>query len=938
MSEELVDKHQILLKGGEYKDKNVSEDWLNFLTDPANLQPGLPNLTVNCFGSYKGWNGGYYISVSFDETKASLRSIEIRVGISRKYGLEAFQETDPQIIAANSNPSYLATNPHHLKQWIFNLFLNSELEHLDINFLIPELPDLFDQLPRLKTIVLKKTKLVRLPPSFFRLANVIRIDLSDTEIAEVPHELGNIQSLESLIFTQPCPPSTLGRLHKLTTLTCRCPRFNIPEDITGLTALKYLTLTDVATAPDNLLNFPSLEFLFFHAIENPTVKFSSVNVPALKEVNTNQPAVFTRAIAQCKNLEYLITGGKALTKPEAKQLTDSLSQLDKLSHVALPGLGIVDMNFCLSMANLKWIDLSDNAIKHVPAGMGTLHKLLFLDLSNNAITHVPTELNTLYQAGQLNLKGNPLVSFPDLDIRNEAKQKIIQQGGTHKLGPASDVTLVEWLTFLTNPANLQPGLPDLTINSSLIVSFDSWKPSLRSLKLELRDNELSNTNLFHYPDSYNKNTAVADAESGILHLREWVINLFQNTELEELRLPFQHAELPDLFNALANLKSIDLSRSKLSKLPPSFCQLHALEVLKLTGTPLTELPDKVSELSKLVRVDLSRTLLTEIPTGFFSLTYLKELQLEGTSIVELPDHFNAFTRLKTLSLNTSNLKKFPLSLFQLSALENLRLDGTSLTELPDRFDTLTNLKNVSINITTLTQLPPSFFLLTILEDLNLDGTSIAEFPDRFDTLTNLKDASLRIPALKQLPLSFFQLKALENLNLEETSLTGLPDRFDLLINLKKISFNRSKVAQLPPSFFLIPALEWLDLKDSSITELPADLGKLSTLKYLAFSQPCDATAWPGLTELTELYCDCPDFFVPMEFSRLVKLKKLCLKSVYFAAYESMNLPELEILEIKINRTGRPLKLQGDLPKLKRINTNYHEAFGRGLLRPGITFI
>lgn len=934
-----VDKHQILLSGGSHKDKDISESWLNFLTDPANLQPGLPNLTVICYGYMKdGWDGGYRVSVEFDETKASLRSVKIKVGIFRKYSVQAFQETDPQIIAANSNPSDLATNPHHLKKWIFNLFLNSELEHMDINFLNIELPDLFDQLPKLKTIVLKKTKLIRLPPSFFRLPNVISLDLSESEIAEVPHELGNIQSLESLIFTQQCAPSTLGRLHKLTALTCRCPGFNIPEDITGSTALKYLALTDVATAPDNLLNFPNLEFLLFHTIENPAVNFSGANVRALKEVNANHPAVFASVISQCENLEYFITGGKALTRPEAKQLTDSLSQLDKLSHVALPGLGIVDMNFCLTMHNLKWIDLSDNAIKHVPAGLGTLNKLLFLDLSNNAITHVPTDLKNHYLSGHLNLKNNPLVSLPDSEIRNEAKQKIIQKGGIHKLVSGADESLVEWLTFLTNPANLQPGLPDLTINSSLIVSFDSWKPSLLSLKLELTDYELSNTNLFHYPDFYNKNTAVADTESGILYLREWVINLFQNTELEELQLPFQHPELPDLFNALANLKSIDLSLSTFSKLPTSFCQLNRLETLKLNDTPITELPAQVGELSKLVRIDLSRTALTEIPTGFFSLTYLKELHLEGTSIVELPDRFNTLTRLKTLSLNTSKLKQFPISLFQLPALENLILDGTTLTEIPDHFNTLTNLKNASINITTLTQLPPSFFQLSALENLNLDGTSISQFIDPFNTLTNLKKISLRTPELKQLPLSFIQLQALEDLNLEGTSLTELPDRFDSLINLKKISLTNSKLTHLPFSFFSMPALEWLDLKGSSITELPADLGKLSKLKYLAFSQPCEAAAWNGLSELTELYCDCPDFFVPMEFSKLVKLKKLYLKSVYFAAYESMNLPELEILEIKINRSGRPIKLQGDLPKLKQINTNYVEAFGRGLLRTGITFI
>ncbi len=928
MSKEPVDKHQILLKGGSIEDRDVSQSWLTFLTDPANLKPGLPNLSVACSG-YFGWDKGYYVSVAFDETKASLRSIRLKVGTYNNC-LQVFQEIDPQIIAANSNPTYLATNPHHLKKWIFNLFLNTELEYLEINFLNTELPDLFDALPKLKTVDLSGSKLRGLPPSFYHLPELVSLDISESEIIEVAQEIGQLQSLQSLTIGQPCAPSALGKLQKLTSFISRCPSFTIPADITGLSALRSLTLSDVALAPDDLLNFPNLEYLYFHATEKVTFNFNEVNVPDLKELNTNHPAAFTRAIAHFEKLEYFITGNKTLTEPEVNDLTNSISKLNTLSYVALPGLGIRNMEFCLSMPNLKWVDLSNNTISKVPLGFSTLHHLMYLDLSNNAIAYTSTELNTLYQSGLLNLKDNPLDGFPDLDIRNEAKQRIIQQGGTHKLTHDSDVTFVEWLTFLTNPENLQPGLPDIIIKhytSVINVSFDNWKPSLRSLKLELTDYDLNNTNLFQQLKSPNPPL-----------IRQWVTNLFLNIELEELQIPFQNAELPDQFDSLTNLKRVDFSRSRLVQLPKSFCQLNALETLNLNDSLLTDLPDGISQLTNLTSLDLSRTLLSKIPAELFSLRYLKTLRLEGTSIAELPDRFETLTRLKTLSLNTSKLKQFPLSLFQLSALENLRLDGTSLIELPDRFDTSTNLKNVSINILTLTQIPPSFFLLPALENLNLDGTSITEFLDRFDTLTNLKSTSLRISTLKQLPLSFFQLQSLEDLSLEGTAITELPNQIELLINLKKLSLNGSKITQFPSNFFSLPSLEWLDLKDSSITELPADLGKLSTLKYLAFSQPCDSSAWNGLTELTELYCDCPDFCVPTEFSKLVRLKKLCLKSVSFAAYESMNLPELEILEIKINRSGRPLKLQGELPKLKQINTNYHEAFGRGLISAGITFI
>lgn len=925
MAKEPVDKHQILLKGGSIEDQDVSQSWLTFLTDPANLKPGLPNLSVACRGYY-GWDKGYNVSVSFDETKASLRSIRLKVGTYENC-LQVFQEIDPQIIAANSNSSYLATNPHHLKKWIFNLFLNTELEHLEINFFNTELPDLFDALPKLKTVHLSGSKLRGLPPSFFRLPELVSLDISGSEIIEVAQGIGQLQSLQNLTISQPCVPSALGKLQKLTSFISRCPEFTIPADIIQLSNLRFLTLTDVVSAPGDLLNLPNLEYLYFHATKNVVFNFTKINAPALKELNTNHPAAFARAIAHFENLEYFITGNKTLTVPEVNDLTNSISKLNTLSYVALPGLGIRDIEFCLSLPNLKWVDLSNNTISKVPLGFSSLHQLMFLDLSNNSIAHTSTELNTLYQSGLLNLKDNPLDGFPDLNIRNEAKQRIIQRGGTHALMRDSDVTFVEWLTFLTNPENLQPGLPDIIIRhytSVINVSFDNWKPSLRSLKLELTRYELNNTNLFQQLKSLNPPL-----------IRQWVTNLFLNTELEELQIPFQNAELPDQFNSLTNLKRVDFSHSKLIQLPKSFCQLNTLETLYLNDSLLTDLPDEINLLTNLTNIDLRRTLLTKIPAGLFSLKYLKNLYLEGTTVTEFPDRFEGLTRLKTLSLNTSKLTQLPLSLFQLSALENLSLDGTSLTQLPDRFDSLANLKSVSINISTLTQLPPSFFQLSALENLNLDGTSISQFPDHFNTLMNLKNVSLRIAPLNQLPLSFFQLSAVEELNLEGTAIAELPDRFDSLISLKKISLNKLKLTLLPSSFFLLPTLEWLDLTNSSLPEIQAELGKLHTLRYLAFSQPCNPAAWAGLTELTELYCDCPDFCVPTEFSKLVRLKTLSLKSVSFAAYESMNLPELEILEFKIDRSSyRPFNLEANLPKLKELRTNYIETFYQSL-RTGV---
>lgn len=936
MSKEPSDKYQILLRGGAYQESNDTlENWLDFLTNPDNLQPGLPILTLDCFSRNHGW-GAYYAQVSFDETKASLKSLVVKLQCSFKDGIKIYQETDPKAIEAKSAPSiYLSANPHHLRDWIFNLFLNSELEHLDVSFLNEELPDLFDHLPKLKTVYLKNSKLLRLPPSFFRLSELENLDLTACSITEVPSELGKVQSLQNLTFSQPCASSVLRKLRGLTSLTCLCPGYNIPADITQLTKLKYLNFSDVASAPDNFLDFPKLNYLYFHVTDNTApFKFNEVNVPALKELNTNYPAAFVTSISRFQHLEHFFAGGKPLTKPESISLTTSLQQLNTLTHIALSGLGITGIEFCLSLLNLKWLDLSNNAIVQLPTGLSKLRDLRFIDLSKNGIVHLPADLNNLYQSGFLHLEDNPIVSFPDLNLRNKAKQKIIREGGVYALTVEKDETLLEWLTFLTNPQHLQPGLPELTIlldgypsGSSINVSFDKNKTSLRSLKLKLSDFITEKTNLFQNTDPQAEDTLSAESESSNpQRLREWIFNLFLHTGLEELQVPFRNTELPDRFATLTQLRCIDFSRSKLTRLPPSICQLHALEILRLNDTPLSELPQHFNQLKNLVSINLSRTSLTQLPAGFFPQQYLESLYLEGTSIVELPDHMDTLTRLKSLTLHTSKLAQLPPGFFQLQSLENLFLEGTSITELPDRFGTLNKLKNVSLNIAELTQLPPSFFQLHVLENLNLEGTSITELPDLFDTLTNLKSISLSNSTIKQLPPSFFQLQTLENLYLQSTSMTELPNHFATLTRLKKISLSGTGITRLPDSFFQLPALEWLDLMDSSLSEIPPDLGKLRTLRYLSCSQPCAPAAWTGLSELTELHCYCPDFHVPAEFSQLIKLKKLNLSSVSSATYESMNLPELEMLRFKRSKSYSPFRLEGNLPSLNELTTDYIETF------------
>lgn len=934
MSKEPADKCQILLKGGEYNEPNDTiENWLDFLTDPANLQPGLPALTVNCLSHHGTFVCSIY--VKFSETKPSLKLLRLHLDYYDELLLPIFQETDPEQKAIKlTDITYAANNPHCLRDWIFGLFKQTELEDINVKFLNSELPDLFDQLPNLRCLTLYQSKIRRLPPSFYQLPALGYLNILDSLISEVPAELGQMQSLRNLEFSQPCSPKVLGSLRKLTTLNCKSHRFDVPLEITQLTDLKNLKLSSVNSAPDNFLAFPKLEYLYFHVTGNRTAfNFTQANIPRLKKLNTNHPAAFAPSIASFISLEYFTTGdgfdkphGLLLLKSELDTLTNSLKQLSTLRRINLEDLGLADIEFCLSHPNLEYIYLSGNNIADLPAGLEKLPKLKRLDLSRNKIAHVPAELFNLFNNGVLDLKDNPFPGFPD-SIKDEEKINILRHGGTHTIAHEKGETIFDWISFITDPINLQPGLPDLTViteyvyfeDSTLMVTFDQNKASLRSLKFELNGIDEDNTDIFFDPNR--------TGSTNQSHLNKWIFNLFRHTELKELRITFLSTELPDLLGSLKKLKRIDFSRSKLIKLPQELFQLNDLEHLSIADTPITELPDFFDPLSKLRHIDLSGTKLTQLPASFVQLQNLEALYLNGTSITDLSNRLNALSNLKIISLYKSKLKELPPGFFLLP-LEWLDLRYSSLLEIPVELGQAKTLRYLALSqsclpsvwedLTELTELhcdyhafhvPEEFFALINLKKLHLNSVSSAT--NRPLTLPCLERLEFRV-AKNSSPLSlhgnFPNLKLLET-NCFQTFVSCLAGAK----NLEKIvAFGKLEIAHhqlLKESFKYLSKLTHLELRGMGISNMEF-CTSASNLEYLDLSK----------NEIAD---------IPKSLSNLQKLQRLLLNK-----NPLVDFPELDVMpaliSIQFGETKMPQdqKSPSDHPDsaiLKRMASNFPNA-------------
>jgi Leucine-rich repeat (LRR) protein len=427
MPEATPDKHQILLAGGTYDDEvDQVTTWLDFLTNPRNLRPGLPSLTV-----YFGFDRFMTVEVSFDESRPSLRSLKLDLDFAG-YERSFFQETDPSKLTMAADR---ANNPHHWRDWIFGIFQQTELEELDVLFVNTELPDLFHQLTKLKKVFLRDSRIIRLPPSFFQLPALEILNLVQVDLPEVPAELSKIKSLRKLLISQPCTPSVLASLRGLTHLSCYSSNFDVPPEIAQLTNLKVLNLSSVSSAFDDFLNFPELEKLNLQVDKKiTTFNFGEGNVPCLKELTTNYPVAFVSALANCKSLEKLSFSGKA-NESSIVIFKESIKDLIKLTHLSAVDFGVNEMQFCSSLTNLEYLDLSENEITVIPPS-GNLKKLktlklianrIFdieglppgleeLDLSENEIVDLPLALGNLQKLKKLILNKNPFIKFPQLAV------------------------------------------------------------------------------------------------------------------------------------------------------------------------------------------------------------------------------------------------------------------------------------------------------------------------------------------------------------------------------------------------------------------------------------------------------------------------------------------------------------------------------------------
>ncbi|XP_048136639.1 disease resistance protein RPV1-like [Rhodamnia argentea] len=391
--------------------------------------------------------------------------------------------------------------------------------------------------------------------------------------------------------------------------------------------------------------------------------------------------------------------------------------------------------------------------------------------------------------------------------------------------------------------------------------------------------------------------------------------------LTEIVMPKTLNELPRTFGNLRSLLILDVSHSRISKLPYSIGGLVKLRQLNLSGcTKIEKLPDSFEKLQFLVELDLSSTSLGHLPNSIGNLKQLKILRMTHISrITKLPSAIGLVEKLEELDASRCyNLTEVSKEIGRLSYLRILDLSYTLISSLPTTLSYLSNLQILKLEscleLKRLWGLPSSLTCLkwTSDEDVRYEWENITALPTLYSQL-GIPSLPLELPKevklrstihIPSLPSS---LRELELGNLEIDS-----SKFSNLKNLSTLRLNSCLIWEYTRAFFYNWQREITDMTNGRSFELGMEYSRHSNLRRREFlANALDLSPMKSLQEVHLL-----GFMHVVELCGLAELGSLCFLSVVDCnSMERMSgLSKLRQL--------RKLRV-GECPKLRRLEGLNH---------------
>ncbi len=759
---------------------------------------------------------------------------------------------------------------------------------------LTRLPAAIGLLVNLQVLWVFDNRIVTIAPEIGMLTSLTNLSIDRNPVVTLPIQLGACKAISKFEFSPDSiifPPAEillggeksifdfLGRLNDaFNTKSLVFASYGLktlPPDMLVCTSLTELLLygNDIQRLPPRLGLLTQLNSF---KIDEPTLRF---------------PPQEVSRVSHQKIFEFL-----RLFQESVRSLRLNISKFQLMSAPAE----------CFDTWNLRYLDLSRNAISTIPDAVSKLSRLHTLDVSQNKLTFFTQSLGSVTTLSSLICNDNSLVQMPDelfegllvlsqLHMQNNCLSKLppsiscLSSLREFRLENNNIKTLPQGLSCLVNlqEFNVQDNMlqfvpTDLGACKRLLLLNVFQNHDLKSPPFEI--SMCCNNAMLLKGDSDEEDEVCDTDDEGNIALMS-AKQTFAGQPRWKSDPPYQKPSplirylwglydalhgmslncagtgllsVPSVFLDLLHLNSINISFNRLHQLPTSFTLLSQLKVINVSHNMFASLDSVFSGMLLITHVNVSYNFLETLPKEFGACEALEELECSGNPLA-LPSEeiFRIGPQAVVLYLRQVNIA---LHTFVLT------LSNRHLEVFPEQLADFDFIRTLDFSHNDIRRLPAALGTMTQLTRLDFSHNKLMSFPVGLDGLSNLISLDLNYNSLKELPVSFSSLRALITLNVSCNILISLPETLGGMCSLERLDCSRNELCDLPNSLSSLVKLKELNVSYNQIIHTPLGLSCLTSIRSCSFKSNKLLVLPSGLgllPELKDLQWDENPYLCPM---------------------------------------------------------------------------
>ncbi|XP_011494712.1 PREDICTED: protein flightless-1 [Ceratosolen solmsi marchali] len=262
----------------------------------------------------------------------------------------------------------------------------------------------------------------KFPESVRLMTGIQWLKLDNTNLAEIPEEMGKLLKLEHLSLTKNKLERLFGELTELGCLRSLNIRHNnikssgIPAELFHLEELTTLdisqnNLREVPEGLERARSLLNLNLSYNHIETIPNTLFIHLTDLLFLDLSHNQLETLPPQTRRLANLQSLNLNHNPLGHFQLRQLPSLMNLTTLQMRDTQRTLNNIPSNL-ESLTNLQELDLSQNALPRVPDALYALPNLRRLNLSDNQISELSTAIEMWQKLETLNLCRNKLTALP----------------------------------------------------------------------------------------------------------------------------------------------------------------------------------------------------------------------------------------------------------------------------------------------------------------------------------------------------------------------------------------------------------------------------------------------------------------------------------------------------------------------------------------------